>query len=83
MMMADAVEAASRSLTEHSKEAITALVDKIISSQIADGLHNDSTLEFKDVQTIRDAFVKRLLNVYHSRIAYPTANAPAKPQGNN
>ena len=83
MMMADAVEAASRSLTEHSKEAITALVDKIINSQIADGLHNDSTLEFKDVQTIRDAFVKRLLNVYHSRIAYPTANAPAKPQGNN
>lgn len=77
MMMADAVEAASRSLTEHTPQAIRALVDKIIDSQIADGLHNDSTLSFKDVSTIKDAFTRRLMTIYHSRISYPEAPAKA------
>lgn len=73
LMMADAVEAASRSLSEHTKDAIVGLVNKIVDGQIADGLHNDSTLEFKDVRAIKDAFVKRLITLYHSRIAYPSA----------
>ena len=42
--MADAVEAASRSLKEHTREAIAELVNKIIDGQIADGLHNESNL---------------------------------------
>ena len=77
LMMADAVEAASRSLSEHTREAITELVNRIIDSQIADGLHNESTLEFRDVAKIKEAFVKRLMTIYHSRIAYPTAPKPA------
>lgn len=84
MMMADAVEAASRSLKEHTPQAISALVDKIIDGQIADGLHNESTLTYHDVPVIKAAFVKRLLTMYHSRIAYPEAptrkTAPAKGQ---
>lgn len=71
LMMADAVEAASRSLTNYSPEAITDLVNKIIDSQVASGLHNDSPLAFRDVQTIKDSFIQRLLTIYHSRIAYP------------
>ena len=71
MMMADAVEAASRSLTEHSREAITDLVNKIIDGQIADGLHDQSPLAFRDVAIIKEAFIKRLMTIYHSRIAYP------------
>lgn len=71
LMMADAVEAASRSLKEHTREAITDLVNRIIDSQIADGLHNDSTLSFRDVAKIKEAFIKRLMTIYHSRIAYP------------
>lgn len=71
LMMADAVEAASRSLTNYSPEAITGLVNKIIDSQVAEGLHNDSPLAFRDVQTIKDTFIQRLLTIYHSRIAYP------------
>ena len=47
------------------------LVDKIIDSQIADGLHNDSSLSFRDVRTIKDAFTRRLMTIYHSRISYP------------
>lgn len=77
LMMADAVEAASRSLKNHTREDIIALVDRIIDGQIADGLHNDSTLEFRDVRKIKEAFVKRLMTIYHSRISYPTAKAPA------
>ncbi len=76
LMMADAVEAASRSLKEHTREAITELVNKIINGQIADGLHNESTLEFRDVSMIKEAFIKRLMTIYHSRIAYPQAPAP-------
>ncbi len=77
LMMADSVEAASRSLSNHSREDIAALVNKIIDGQIADGLHNESTLEFRDVAIIKEAFIKRLMTIYHSRIAYPTAPKPA------
>lgn len=75
LMMADSVEAASRSLKEHTPQAITELVDKIIDGQIADGLHNESTLSYRDVPVIKAAFVKRLRTMYHSRIAYPEAPA--------
>ncbi|MBD5415906.1 MAG: HDIG domain-containing protein [Bacteroides sp.] len=71
LMMADAVEAASRSLTNYSPEAITGLVNKIIDSQVAEGLHNDSPLAFRDVKIIKESFIQRLLTIYHSRIAYP------------
>lgn len=77
LMMADAVEAASRSLPEHTPEAITQLVDKIIDGQIADGLHNDSALSFRDVKIIKQEFVRRLMTIYHSRVVYP--DAPKTP----
>lgn len=82
LMMADSVEAASRSLKEHTREAITELVDRIIDGQIADGLHNESTLEFRDVNKIKEAFIKRLMTIYHSRIAYPTSQKPAENNNN-
>lgn len=71
LMMADAVEAASRSMTNYSSEAITALVNKIIDTQVDEGLHNDSPLAFRDVRTIKDSFIQRLITIYHSRITYP------------
>lgn len=73
LMMADAVEAASRSLKEYDRDSITGLVTKIIDSQIAEGLHAESPLSFRDVQAIKDSFIQRLLTIYHSRIAYPSA----------
>ena len=78
LMMADAVEAASRSLKEHTREAISDLVNKIVDGQIADGLHNESTLTFHDISVIKEAFIKRLMTIYHSRIAYPKAPANAE-----
>lgn len=71
LMMADSVEAASRSLKDHSPEAITALVNKIIDGQIADGLHGESPISFRDVNTVKEVFAARLRTMYHSRISYP------------
>ena len=71
LMMADSVEAASRSLPEYTPEAINALVDKIIDGQEKDGLYNESPISFRDIQTIKKTFKKRLSTIYHSRVAYP------------
>lgn len=76
LMMADAVEAASRSLPNHTPEAIEELVNRMIDGQIADGLHNDSLLSFKDVKEIKESFISRLRTMYHARISYPSD--PAK-----
>lgn len=71
LMMADAVEAASRSMKDYSPQSIDTLVDRIIDSQMSDGLYSDSPITFKDVNTIKDTFKKRLATIYHSRIEYP------------
>ncbi|GHT13670.1 HDIG domain-containing protein [Bacteroidia bacterium] len=71
LMMADSVEAASRSLADYTEESIHKLVDRIIDTQIADGLLNDAPLTFKNITAIKHVFVERLLSVYHSRISYP------------
>lgn len=71
LMMADSVEAASRSLKSHTPEEITTLVNKIIDSQIADGLHADSPLSFHDIKEIKETFSARLRTMYHARISYP------------
>ncbi|MCM1504761.1 MAG: HDIG domain-containing protein [Muribaculum sp.] len=74
LMMADAVEAASRSLTEHTVESITTLVNRIIDGQIVDGLHNESPISFRDVNIIKQSFIERLRTMYHARIKYPELN---------
>jgi membrane-associated HD superfamily phosphohydrolase len=71
LMMADAVEAASRSLKEPTTEAITELVNRLIDTQIKEGLHNESPLSFRDVAKIKEAFIERLRTMYHARISYP------------
>ena len=74
LMMADATEAASRSLKEYSDEAIKNLVNKIIDGQIAQGLMKDSPLSFKDVEKIKKVFISRLRTMYHTRVSYPELN---------
>lgn len=72
IMMADAVEAASRSLPDYSTEKVTELVNRIIDGQIAEGLHAESPLSFRDVSIIKQCFINRLRTMYHARIAYPS-----------
>jgi putative nucleotidyltransferase with HDIG domain len=72
VMMADSVEAASRSLKTINENELDKLVDSIISAQMTEEQYNDAQLTFKDITTIRDVFKKRLQNIYHVRISYPT-----------
>ncbi len=71
LMMADAVEAASRSLKEYTEENISKLVNTIIDSQIADGLLNNSPISFRDIRDVKEAFIEKLKTMYHTRISYP------------
>lgn len=80
LMMADAVEAASRSLTDHSPAAISALVNRIIDTQISEGLHNESPISFRDVSEIKEIFSQRLRSMFHARISYPEAIKPQKSE---
>ncbi len=73
LMMADVVEAASRSLPDHRPETIEAMVNRLIDAQVAEGLHKDSPLSFRDITTIKSSFIKSLRTMYHVRIAYPDA----------
>lgn len=70
-MMADAVEAASRSLPSYDKEPLDALVDSVIDSQIADGQFSQSELSFQEIARVKELFKAKLNNIYHGRIAYP------------
>lgn len=77
LMMADATEAASRSLKEYNDETISNLVNKIIDGQIAQGLMKDSPLSFRDVEVVKKVFISRLRTMYHTRISYPELKKPA------
>lgn len=71
LMMADGVEAASRSLKTHDALSINELVDNIIDFKIQQNQFINSDITFKDITTIRKIFKKRLMNIYHARIEYP------------
>lgn len=74
VMMADAVEASSRSMTSHTEENISELVERIVYLQEQDGQFSEVPLTFRDISDIKTAFKKRLLNIYHLRVAYPERN---------
>jgi len=71
VMMADAVEASSRSLGNYTEETISDLVDKIIQTQEQDSQFSDVPLTFKEISDIKVVFKKRLSNIYHLRVSYP------------
>lgn len=71
LMMADAVEAASRSLPEYTEESISNLVEKIIDSQIEEGYFKECPITFKDIATVKAVFKEKLKTIYHTRISYP------------
>lgn len=76
VMMADATEAASKSLSDTSEANIKALVERIIDAQIAQGLLRSAPLNFRDVETIKRVFISRLSTFYHQRVSYPDEVKP-------
>jgi hypothetical protein len=71
VMMADAVEASSRSMGKITEESIGELVERIVYLQEQDEQFSDVPLTFKDISDIKATFKKRLLTIHHVRIAYP------------
>lgn len=71
LMMADGVEASSRSLKKYDAIAIDELVDRIINHQINENQFINSDITFRDINLIKKIFKKRLMNIYHVRIEYP------------
>jgi membrane-associated HD superfamily phosphohydrolase len=71
LMMADSVEAASRSLKVYDNDSITKLVEGIINSQVAENQFINTNITFNDVTVIKKMFIKKLMNIYHVRIEYP------------
>jgi putative nucleotidyltransferase with HDIG domain len=71
LMMADAVEATSRSLPQYTDDSISIMVEKIIDAQIHEGFFKECPLTFKDISTIKTVFKEKLKTIYHTRISYP------------
>lgn len=71
LMMADAVEAASRSLSEYTEDSISELVDRIISTQMSEGYFLDSDITFREIAIAKSVFKEKLKIIYHTRISYP------------
>ena len=71
LMMADAVEARSRSLTEYTDQSIDEMVENMIDGQIAEGEFKDAPITFRDVELVKTVFKEKMKNIYHNRIKYP------------
>ena len=71
LMMADSIEAASHSLKEPNEKKISDLVDNIINKQMEAGQFLNTDLTLHDIETCRKVLKKKLMNIYHVRIAYP------------
>lgn len=71
LMMADTVEAASRSLKDNSKEGIAELVTRLIDSQVNDGLFRNAPITFRDIEMVKEVFIEKLVSMRHLRVAYP------------
>ncbi len=71
LMMADSVEAASKSLREPTAEKIDSFVDKIIDNQLHNGLFDNANITLKEINQIKKLLKKKLKNIYHLRVEYP------------
>jgi putative nucleotidyltransferase with HDIG domain len=71
LMMADSIEAASRTLPSYTEETISNLVEDIVNAQIAEGYMNAANITLKELSQAKEIFKTKLKNIYHARITYP------------
>ncbi len=71
LMMADTVEAASRSLPEYTEETIKALINKLVDAQLEEGHFKECPITFRDIAVAKAVMLERLKSIYHTRISYP------------
>ena len=73
LMMADAVEAASRSLPDYTEQSIRTLVERIIEGMVSEGFFRECPITFRDIQYAKTVLIEKLKTIYHTRISYPEA----------
>lgn len=71
LMMCDTVEAASRSLKEYTEDSISALVNRLIDQQVAEGHFKYCPITFHDIEVAKQVLIEKLKSIYHTRTSYP------------
>lgn len=77
LMMADSVEAASRSLTAYTEDTISEQVESIVDTQVNEGYFKLCPITFKDIADAKEVMKEKLKIMYHTRISYPELNKNA------
>ena len=72
LMMADTVEAASRSLPDYTEQSIRELVERLIDGQVAEGYFRECPVTFRDIQYAKTVLIEKLKTIYHTRVSYPS-----------
>ena len=72
LMMADTVEAASRSLPDYTEQSIRSLVERLVDGQVADGYFRECPITFRDIQYAKTVLIEKLKTIYHTRVNYPS-----------
>lgn len=71
LMMADSIEAASRSLPEYTEESLNSMVDRLIDDMVTSGYFTQCPISFLEIAEAKDVFKTKLRTMYHTRIQYP------------
>lgn len=72
LMMADTVEAASRSLPDYTEQSIRNMVERLIDGQVAEGYFRECPITFRDIQYAKTVLIEKLKTIYHTRVNYPS-----------
>ncbi|MHC4976557.1 MAG: HDIG domain-containing metalloprotein, partial [Planctomycetota bacterium] len=79
LMLCDAVESATRAMTDPTPARIESLVRSLADKRLADGQLDNCNLTLREVREVEDAIIRTVCSVYHGRIAYPDASKSDKP----
>ena len=71
LMMADSVEAASRSLPDYTEKSIRDLVNRLIDGQVSEGYFRECPITFRDIEFAKTVLIEKLKTIYHTRVSYP------------
>lgn len=82
LMIADGVEAASRSLPEYTEESISTLVNRMIDQNVTDGYFKECPITFRDLAIAKLVLIERLKAIYHTRISYPEMKKASEEEKN-